>query len=49
MSDFGLLFIGVPLGIGAAALFGMLLQPRDSNRRRFTKIDRVQRFHGEGK
>jgi len=40
-------FVGVPLGVGAAAFLGMILQSRDSNRSSFTKRDRAQRsFHG---
>lgn len=47
MSDFALLCVGVPLGVGMSAFLGMFLQPRDSNRNSFTKRDRGQRsFHG---
>jgi len=47
MSDILLIVVAVPIGIGATGLLGLILQPRDYPRRRFTKIDRGQTpFHG---
>ncbi len=50
MNDMLLIVVGVPFGVGLAGFLGLMLQPRQYPRRRFTKVDRGQRLlHGEGK